>query len=161
MLKYVLKRLLIFIPTLIAISLLTFVISINAPGDPVETMLNQSVGGDGMSGEKLANEKAYINKRHELGFDLPLFYFAFTNATFPDTLHRIPKKLHRDNLQRLAYEYGTWENVSVYYKALRAFENTIYEIQITDETSKDLRKIKEAITVLYISHVQEKTDATI
>ncbi|MCB0401761.1 MAG: ABC transporter permease [Flavobacteriales bacterium] len=161
MLKYVLKRLLIFIPTLIAISLLTFVISINAPGDPVETMLNQSVGGDGMSGEKLANEKSYINKRHELGFDLPLFYFAFTNSTFPDTLHRIPKKLHRDNLQRLAYEYGVWENVSTYYNSLRAFENTVYEVQITDQTSKDLRKIKEAITVLYISHATEKTDATI
>ena len=74
MLKYILKRLLIFIPTLIAISLLTFVISINAPGDPVETMLNQGGGGDGRSGEKLASEKTYEAKRHELGFDLPLFY---------------------------------------------------------------------------------------
>lgn len=159
MLKYIVKRLLIFIPTLIAISLLTFVISINAPGDPVETMLNQSVGGDGMSGEKLANEKSYIDKRHELGFDLPLFYFAFTNATFPDTLHRIPKKLHQDNLQRLSYEYGVWENVSTYYTALRAFENSIYEIQITDQTSKELRKIKDALSSLYMNYVPEKTDA--
>lgn len=156
MLKYVLKRLIIFIPTLIAISLLTFVISINAPGDPVESMLNQSVGGDGMSGEKQANEKSYIDKRHELGFDLPLFYFAFTNATFPDTLHRIPKKAHRDNLQRLSYEYGIWENVAAYYNALRQFENKVYEIPISDETSKDLRKIKDAISVLYINYDLEK-----
>ncbi len=161
MLKYIVKRLLIFIPTLIAISLLTFVISINAPGDPVETMLNQSVGGDGMSGEKLANEKSYIDKRKELGFDLPLFYFAFTNATYPDTLYKIPKKLHRDNLQRLSYEYGVWNNVSNYYLALRNFENSIYEIQITDKTSKDLRKIKDALSSLYINYTPEKTDAII
>ena len=63
MFKYIFKRLLIFIPTLIAISLLTFVISINAPGDPVETMLNSSVGNDGRSGEKLASEKTYNEKK--------------------------------------------------------------------------------------------------
>jgi peptide/nickel transport system permease protein len=161
MFKYIVKRLLIFIPTLIAISLLTFVISINAPGDPVETMLNQSVGGDGMSGEKLANEKTYNDKRHELGFDLPLFYFAFTNATFPDTLHRISKKSHRDNLQRMSYEYGDWNNVSEYYHTLRAFENELFTIEINDKTSKDLRKIKDAINVLYINYAPEKTDGTV
>ena len=124
-------------------------------------MLNQSVGGDGMAGEKQSSEKAYNNKRHELGFDLPLFYFAFTNSTFPDTLHRIAKKSHRDNLQRLSYEYGEWENVSAYYNSLRAFELNVYEVEITDKTSADLRKVKDAISTLYINHSQEKTDATI
>ena len=38
MLKYTLQRILTFIPMLIAISLLSFVISINAPGDPVERL---------------------------------------------------------------------------------------------------------------------------
>lgn len=161
MFQYIVKRLLIFIPTLIAISLLTFVISINAPGDPVDTMLNQSVGGDGRSGEKLANEKTYNDKRHELGFDLPLFYFAITNSTFPDTLHKINKKTHRETLQRLSYEYGEWEHVSNYYHALRAFENKLYEIEIIDETSKDLRKLKDAVNVLYINYDEEKMNFTI
>ena len=161
MFKYIVKRLLIFIPTLIAISLLTFVISINAPGDPVETMLNQSMGGDGRSGEKLANEKAYNEKRHELGFDLPLFYFSLTNATYPDTLHRIPKKAHRETLQRLSYEYGKWKNVSDYYHSLRTLENKLFEIEITDKTSKDLRKIKDAVNVLYINHNEDKMNNTV
>ncbi len=161
MLKYILKRLLIFIPTLIAISLLTFVISINAPGDPVETMLNQGGGGDGRSGEKLASEKTYEAKRHELGFDLPLFYFSLTNATFPDTLHRISKKAHRETLQRLSYEYGEWENVSSYYHTLRALESKLYEVEILDKTSSDLRKLKDAVNVLYINYDSEKMAATI
>ena len=160
MLKYIVKRLLIFIPTLIAISLLTFVISINAPGDPVETMLNSSVGGNGRSGEKLASEKAYNDKRHELGFDLPLFYFTLTNSTFPDTLHRINKKSHRETLQRLSYEYGSWENVSNYYHTLRTFENKLYDVEIVDQTSSDLRKLKDAINVLYINYGEEKMSST-
>ena len=54
MLKYILKRLLIFIPTLIAISLLTFIISQKAPGDPVENMLNRNQGGEGQAATKIA-----------------------------------------------------------------------------------------------------------
>jgi peptide/nickel transport system permease protein len=161
MFQYIIKRLLIFIPTLIAISLLTFVISINAPGDPVETMLNSSVGNDGRSGEKLASEKTYNEKRHELGFDLPLFYCTITNSTFPDTLHRINKKAHRETLQRLSYQYGEWENVSNYYYALRKFENKLFDVEIIDKTSSDLRKLKDAINVLYINYDSEKMNSTI
>ena len=46
MLKYTLQRLITFIPMLIAISLIAFIISINAPGDPVER-LSKSAGNEG------------------------------------------------------------------------------------------------------------------
>jgi len=157
MFKYIIKRLLIFIPTLIAISLLTFVISINAPGDPVDSMLNQSIGGgEGRSGEKLAGEKAYNELRHQLGLDLPLFYFAFTNATYPDTLYKIQKKSHRENLQRVSYEYGDWNYVSSYYHTLKTLEAKTFDIEINETISKSLRKVKEAINELYINYEQEK-----
>ena len=73
MLKYIIKRILIFIPTLIAISLITFIISVNAPGDPVETILNKKSGETGMSTKAAVDETAYTNMRHKLGLDLPLF----------------------------------------------------------------------------------------
>ena len=59
MLQYLLKRLLIFIPTIIVISLLMFILSANAPGDPVELMLNKNSGNEGQSSQKLSTEKAY------------------------------------------------------------------------------------------------------
>lgn len=156
MFKYIAKRLLIFIPTLIAISMLTFMISINAPGDPVENMLNQNAGGEGQSSEKLANEKTYIAKRKELGFDLPLFYFSLTNGTYPDTLHRIAKKVHRETLQRLSYEFGSWNNVSNYYNNIRKLEDITFTIK-PEETNKDnLRKIKENINQLYYVYDETK-----
>lgn len=161
MLKYILKRVLIFLPTLVVISLLTFAISINAPGDPVESMLNQNVGGEGRSGEKLANEKTYNEKRKELGFDLPMFYFSITNSTYPDTLHRIPKKAHRETLNRLSFEYGVWENVSAYYHALRALESKIFELMPNEDNSSKIRNLKDNINVLYINYDEKKMMQTI
>src|ERR1051326_1833991 len=126
MLKYILKRILIFIPTLIAVSLITFVISTNAPGDPIEGMLNRNQGGEGgQQAQRMATEKAYNDLRHELGFDLPVFYFTFTNATYCDTLYKIPKANHRSTLERLSYMYGNWDDVSKYYNRVRQFENEL------------------------------------
>lgn len=97
-------------------------------------------------------KKTYNEKRKELGFDLPLFYFSFTNKTYPDTLYRIPKKAHRETLQRLSYEYGVWENVSTYYQALRTLEFKVFEIMPSDENSSKLRNIKDNLNSLYLTH---------
>jgi peptide/nickel transport system permease protein len=140
---------------------MTFVISINAPGDPVETMLNQNMGGDGQSGEKLANEQTYIDKRKELGFDLPLFYFSFTNKTYPDTLYKIPRKAHRETLQRLSYEYGVWENVGQYYKNLQKLELKVFEVMPNEENSSKLRKIKDNLSSLYLTYEEDKIKQTV
>jgi peptide/nickel transport system permease protein len=149
MLKYILKRILIFIPTLFAISLLTFVISLNAPGDPVDTMLNKNAGGEGQASQKLATEKAYNALRHQLGFDLPVFYFAFTNASCTDTLYRIPKKNQREVLQRLAFQYGNWNDVADYYHQTQSFENTIYSLPKTEANAAALIQVKDYISSLY------------
>lgn len=149
MLQYLLKRLLIFIPTIIVISLLMFILSANAPGDPVELMLNKNSGNEGQSSQKLSTEKAYNELRNKLGFDLPLFYFSFTNSTSSDTLHRIPKKAHRENLDRLSSTYGNWSDVAAYYESLRNFENAVFAISRNDSNAIALNGIKERINDLY------------
>ena len=55
MLRYILRRILIFIPTLIVITLLGFVISVNAPGDPVERMVVAAQSG-GEVGSQTVNQ---------------------------------------------------------------------------------------------------------
>ena len=69
MLKYIFKRILLFIPTLFAISLLTFFLSTHVPGDPVEQMLNSN-SESGSAAKAQVAENAYISKRHQLGLDL-------------------------------------------------------------------------------------------
>jgi peptide/nickel transport system permease protein len=89
MLTYLIRRILLFIPTLIVISLVAFIISTSAPGDPVERMLNLSEGtARGIQGKD--REIIMNQKRHELGLDLPLFYFSINklaeHQSHPSTL---------------------------------------------------------------------------
>ena len=56
MIKYALQRVLTFIPMLIAISLIAFIISINAPGDPVER-LSKAAGNEGSAEQQSGASK--------------------------------------------------------------------------------------------------------
>ena len=63
MLKYIAKRILIFIPTLLAISLLAFIISISAPADPVEK-LSSSADKEGAANQQ-SNATKKLSKNYE------------------------------------------------------------------------------------------------
>ena len=158
MLKYILRRLLFFVPTLIIISLLTFFISINAPGDPVEIMLNRTDADGGSNSRSSGGDKEYSELRHKLGFDLPLFYFSLTDATVSDTLYRITKKEHREILKRLSNEYGSWENVAAYYKAIQELEFNIYSIEKFSDNEKELQILKTYVNELYLQSDKNKID---
>lgn|SRR4030095_6288869 len=73
MTEYVVKRLLLFIPTLVAITLITFIISHLAPGDPTELKV-------GVSNENMkADEKSQLNQqakdfyKKKWGLDKPIY----------------------------------------------------------------------------------------
>ncbi|MBI4931950.1 MAG: ABC transporter permease [Bacteroidetes bacterium] len=149
MVKYIFKRILFFIPTLIAISLLTFFISINAPGDPVEIMLNRSNGSEGQNAKNSAGDKDYAALRNKLGFDLPVFYFSLTDATISDTLYRISNPSHRETLKRLSNDFGIWENVSEYYLSVQQLELRLFSIAKTDHNASRVSETKNLIDELY------------
>ncbi len=155
MLKYILKRILIFIPTLLVISLLTFFLSTTAPGDPVEQMLTTQTG-EGASANLQANEEAYLQKRKELGLDLPIFYFSLGNQATPDTLHRIAKRAHRKNLSRFINDYGNWDEISNYYHTLKGFEKNVYDVERDSTNATALINLKDAVKSLYIEPSPEK-----
>lgn len=74
--KFILKRILYFIPALLFLILFSFILLHYAPGDPAERLLN----GEGIYetdlSPGLANEKYKIELQQKLGLDLPLFYFS-------------------------------------------------------------------------------------
>src|SRR6478672_1157012 len=77
--RYLLRRILFFIPTLFVISLVSFVILVNSPGDPVERILQ--AGGTGELVPAALLQEQRIQLRHELGLDLPVFYFSIHSLT--------------------------------------------------------------------------------
>lgn len=156
MLRYIFKRVLLFIPTLIAISLLTFFISTNAPGDPVELILNGPDNNENKQERKSAARKEHTELRHQLGLDLPLFYFSLTDATVPDTLYKIYKDDHRTTLKRLSNKYGNWKNVSEYYTSIQQVEENLFLIENTLENSEQIAETRNLINRLYQEYDEEK-----
>jgi peptide/nickel transport system permease protein len=105
MLIYILKRLLMFIPTLVVISLLAFVISIHAPGDPVE----QLISGGEKNDIQAKNSDGGLYKaemREKLGLNLPVFYVSMETIADIDTVFRIPDADQREMLVRISRNTG-------------------------------------------------------
>ncbi|MCS7029716.1 MAG: ABC transporter permease [Bacteroidia bacterium] len=136
MFKYILKRILLFIPTLIVISLVSFVISLNAPGDPVEIMMQGSVDAQNTNYE--ISERQYLQKRHELGLDLPVFYFAVASMAMPDTLYRVHKPNERKMLKKMIAEYGNWQAIHSYFLSLKNLQTAFLKTMPTDEKAQEL-----------------------
>lgn len=149
MLKYIFKRILLFIPTLFIISLLTFFLSTNVPGDPVEQMLNSN-SEMGSSAKAQAAEKAYIAKRKQLGLDLPTFYFTISNQATPKDLYAIPKKFHRENLTKLIDKYGNWNEINAYYNSLKELDVAIGNVESDSVNADAIIAIKADIQQLFV-----------
>ncbi len=121
MLQYILKRILIFIPTLIAITLLGFIISVNAPGNPEERMVTSAQGNGETGAQSLGQIQEKKRWRTKLGLDLPVFYFSLTSLSRPDTLYKIDDRNEKEALDRLISKYGNWENIQAYHISLSKY----------------------------------------
>lgn len=138
MLKYILRRTLIFIPTLVAITLLGFAIMVSAPGDPVERMVVAAQSG-GEIGSQTANQveqKIYWNRK--LGLDLPIFYVSLSSMAHSDTLYRMFDRNEQAALERLTGQYGNWEQISAYYHSLDRWNKEHSQISIDSASAMGL-----------------------
>ena len=106
---YLLKRLLLFLPTLVVISWVAFGLSLLTPGDPVMGLC---------SDQGIMVEGEYERCAHEYGYDLPSFYFSLSPAAFPDTLHRVQPQYRRHMLRKLIAQLGNWPDISEYDQQL-------------------------------------------
>jgi peptide/nickel transport system permease protein len=152
MLRYVLKRLLIFLPTLLVISLLSFGLSKVAPGDPVDLVLRGGLGAaEGSGGDIRNRERVYQETAAFLGVDKPSFYFALTAAAYPDTLHRIVQKDRRETLRKLIAQYGNWPQIAAYYQALQTLEYELFQIPDA-RRFEGLGIVRSNVRTLYLQH---------
>ncbi len=128
---YLIKRLLTFIPALFVITIIGFIISVNAPGDPVDRILSGS--GDESQTNRIFKSAQYIQYRKEAGLDLPVFYFSLRSIAEPDTLNRVANKQHRKWLTILCRHYGNWNEVSNLYKEIITGITTSDDIMIQQQ----------------------------
>jgi len=151
MLKYILRRIIIFIPTLVAITLLGFAIMVSAPGDPVERMVVAAQSG-GEIGSQTANQveqKIYWNKK--LGLDLPIFYLSLSSKAHSDTLYRMYDRNEQSALERLTGQFGNWEQISAYFHSLDRWnkEHSLIRPDSSTAMGQSIDKMKEDLNESY------------
>ncbi|MBK9045716.1 MAG: ABC transporter permease [Bacteroidetes bacterium] len=122
--RYLIRRLLFFIPALVVISLLAFAISINAPGDPVERLLS-SGSDDGNSINDLNTNKQKEFWRKKLGLDLPLFYLSFRSKSYPETNLTFSNEKQQKALEKLAFSNGDGENAANFHNQRASFSDDL------------------------------------
>lgn len=153
MVKYIIKRILSFLPTLIVISLLSFGLSKCAPGDPVQCILPE----DDIKINASANQmsKYYIEAAKQLNLDKPTFYFAVTPKAYPGTLYKVIKPEIKGTLKNLIAQYGNWDQISNYYSSIERTEDKLNSIP--DSLSKNTKtKIYKVLKLLYLSSTDSK-----
>ena len=158
MFQYIIKRLLIFIPTLFIISLMAFGLSKMAPGDPVE-LINRgglSAGDGGQLADMLATEQTYLQTAERLGLHAPVFYLSLSPVSQPDTLYKVVKQGHQKMLKNLIGLYGNWQQISDYYKDLRTMEKEIYTVVPDSANYNPRRKARRAVVDLFMEHKDNK-----
>jgi peptide/nickel transport system permease protein len=101
---YILKRLLLAIPTLMVIALITFWLGDNASRVELGNTANHSIEWMDISGE-FPGSSVMSDRSLPL---LPAFYWSAGSSLFPDTLHRIFPVYRRKLLMRNALKLGSW-----------------------------------------------------
>jgi peptide/nickel transport system permease protein len=162
MFPYILKRFFYFIPTFIVISLITFLLSQMAPGDPVELKLKGGMqSANQQASDKLAGEKAYLDLSEKYGRQLPAFYFSVGSSAVPDTLYKITRKADRENLERLISMYGDWPLISAYYYSVRNLELAVLGLPDDASCFEAKKIIRDNCNVLYINHEDNQIEGII
>ncbi len=143
---YILKRLLIFIPTIFVISAVIFSLNATSSCDAAEAML-------GLCQEREkdvpVNEADFRVVRKKMGLDKPLFYISLASLADSDTLYHIPHHEHRELLSRLVNQFGNWNNVSAYYGSLRQATATLETVPTDTLPSQYLVVLKDKVQILY------------
>ncbi|MEL6846718.1 MAG: hypothetical protein AAFP02_26230, partial [Bacteroidota bacterium] len=115
--RYLIKRLLLILPTLWLISVLAFMISHKVGVSPVLGQCGSILTQRNLTAFRSCQQQKI--KRFHL--DKPPFYFAIQALAEPDTLYTILDARERDALEYLLYQHGNWTNVQQWRKLQKRF----------------------------------------
>lgn len=156
MIRYLIKRILLFVPTLGLISLLGFALLVSGPGDPVQDLLDQTVVLSGSPGSTKKRNAEAQRIRERLGLDLPVFYCSISSFASPDTLYRILPASRRETAERMIARSGCWPEIQEYFKQLHHFQLTL-EDSLEQASRSDIAQQKNLQNALAISKRLDNT----
>lgn len=152
---YLFRRLLLFIPTLLLISVVIFFLSRLSPGDPVTQFMGGDPFEEGVQGSRSMQSarQEYATVAEKLKLDKPTFYFSISGLAWPDTLYRVIRKDHRENLSALIAQYGNWPQIRDWYFFILRFEESLEKN--ADNAPEILTLFRRNLQLLLINHEGE------
>jgi len=143
---YIVRRLLLMIPTLIGVTLVAFLVQRLAPGDPLQMQLSQT----GSQGESSVTREAYLHQRRQWKLDKPLFFnFRYfknyrADARLCARFRGLPKEEIGEELSRLADLSVPTEDDTALLKYLKGLGIENFEKRLRDPALRaDLAPVAE------------------
>ncbi|MFI5205163.1 MAG: ABC transporter permease, partial [Flavobacteriales bacterium] len=112
------------VPAFFVVTLIGFFFSASAPGDPVE-IITGNTASQGTMQVSRSSSAIKDSVRHQLGLNLPLFYFSLGTSADPDDLYTIKSPAQRKAMKYLSRKYGSPGRVEKYFVAIQKHEDSI------------------------------------
>src|SRR5688572_19757479 len=104
--RFITKRVLWAIPTLFAIVLIGFGLTVNTSDDPVKTVMGLTDQDDPLKPVAPYIQNAKKEWENKLGLNLPLFYISIQSSAIPDTIYKITDRKERSIIRKLCLTTG-------------------------------------------------------
>ena len=128
MIKYTVKRLLFFVPSVFFISVICFLLIRSIPGDMVDFMIRSQTDEPGRDrNSKEAYIRKYREKAAELGTDLPSFYIQLSSLSTPRHLAYEWNPVRKNILSDFITQTGNAEAAEAWYNSAEKLD-----AQLTD-----------------------------
>lgn len=141
MMTYILKRLIFAIPVLFVLALISFILMVNTPGDPVLRALAQEGVRQGDNAQ--LNAITYARKRKEMGLDKPLFWCSLKSAADADSLFILNSADERNFVRSLSLWSGNPAGAKATFRSLQKAE-----VEIQTHSAPEL-KLKQQTFLLH------------
>ena len=158
--KYVLRRVGIFLPGLLLISMLVFYLSTKSPVNELAAQCNVESQANFSQYEDCLKKNWSIHK-----LDKPLFYFALQSFAEPDTLHLIYDYRIKAAAEELCLHSGDWPRVQDYFIKIRELDEAHVKARAqvkTFTTREAFSQMKAEIIALrgigQINNIKRKLD---
>lgn len=151
MFKYLIKRLIIAIPTLFLISVIVFLMGQYITDDPMAAHGGQSFSG--ATNDPDAESAYLMQQAHHLHMDKPNFYCAIGLTCLPDTLYKIQPVWRKNKMKKLALQCGDWIRVKEYETQLAA---SIRWIEALPDSLLQRTEVNKTISLLKTATIPVK-----
>lgn len=155
MIKYTVKRLLFFIPSVFFISVMCFLLIRSMPGDVVDHLIRDQTDERANDAKEVFTQK-YRQKASELGTDLPSFYVELSSLSAPRHLSYEWNPVRKNVISAFIDETGNVKTSEAWYNSVENINAHLYKyggLSLDKQLVIDAKKTADKL--LYESDAEE------